>query len=122
MEGASKSTFADLTDFFLIFHCFLQADLCNTYKSSIIAHTYIIWRVWAGSSREKMNLPETELSVWIITDNYGTGGFRRNLPEANLPEPVLLDWIIEYRHISGGFGQVLAGLKESNLPESVLAV
>ena len=22
-----------------------------------------------------MNLPETELSVWIITDNYGTGGF-----------------------------------------------
>ena len=26
--------------YFLIFHCFLQADLCNMYKSSIIAHTY----------------------------------------------------------------------------------
>ena len=85
-------------------------------------HHRQLWyrRVWAGS--EKANLPETELSVRIITDNYGTGGFRQNLPEANLPEPVLSDWIIEYRHISGGFGQVLAGLKESNLPESVLAV
>ena len=87
-------------------------------------HHRQLWyrRVWAGS--EKTNLPETELSVWIITDNYGTGGFGQDLPEANLPEPVLSDWIIEYRHniISGGFGQVLAGLMESNLPESVLAV
>ena len=88
-------------------------------------HHRQLWyrRVWAGSEKTNFfcltNLPETELSVWIITDNYGTGGFRQNLPEAN---PVLSDWIIEYRHISGGFGQVLAGLKESNLPESVLAV